>query len=444
MLVKVSHIIHAQKESISNAPLVVFRLAFGLMMIGSVIRFALNGWIETMYIQPKFHFAYYGFEWIQKPSPEWIYVLFGLILLGAIGITLGALYRISTVIFFLTFTYVELIDKTYYLNHYYFVSLVAFLLIWLPAHRRFSLDVLLFPKIATNQCRRFELSVIRMQVGILYVYAGLAKINSDWLLRAMPLRIWLAANGHLPIIGTLLTKTWVAFLFSWFGMIYDVTIPFFLSLKKTRAFAYLSVIVFHMLTALLFPIGVFPFVMIMSALIFFPIQTHERWLSKMEQTFQFPALQSQTRSTQSFTQWLFASFVIFQLVFPWRYLLYPDNLFWHEQGYRFSWRVMLMEKVGMANFKVIDEKRRTLEIDNMDFLTPLQEKMMATQPDMILQFAHYLEQGFKKEGMSDPKVFVDAYATLNGRSTRRFIDPEVDLSEIKDSWTHKQWILSYE
>jgi len=43
-------------------------------------------------------------------------------------------------------------------------------------------------------------------------------------------------------------------------------------------------------------------------------------------------------------------FFVIQIFFPWRYLLYPGELFWTEQGYRFSWRVMLMEKAGNSNF----------------------------------------------------------------------------------------------
>ncbi len=67
-----------------------------------------------------------------------------------------------------------------------------------------------------------------------------------------------------------------------------------------------------------------------------------------------------------------------QLLFPWRYLLYPEELFWTEEGYRFSWRVMLMEKAGYAEFKVVDSKTgKRFYVDNSDFLSPFQEKQMA-------------------------------------------------------------------
>jgi len=432
------------KREVSNAPLVLFRIAFGVLMTASVIRFMLNGWVEEFYLKPTFHFTYYGFEWVQ-PLPEWaMYGLFGTMLISSVLIAIGAFYRLSISLFFLTFTYVELIDKTYYLNHYYFVSLMAFILIWLPAARRFSVDAMRKPNSRVNSCQFYEIAIIRLQVGIVYFFAGVAKLNSDWLFKAMPLKIWLPANSHLPVIGSLLTKTWVAYFFSWFGALYDLTVPFFLSMKRTRWVAYLSVISFHLLTAFLFPIGVFPYVMILSAIIFFPSELQEKWLQKLERWMSIsPSFNGSGSYLNNWKFGVFTAFILLQLAMPWRYLMYPGSLFWHEQGYRFSWRVMLMEKMGQATFVVQDGGQKVI-VDNRKHLTPLQEKMMATQPDMILQYAHYLEGVYELQGFNNPQVATEAYVTLNGRRSKQFIDEQVDLTEIEDSWKHKSWVLSYE
>ena len=137
-------------------------------------------------------------------------------------------------------------------------------------------------------------------------------------------------------------------------------------------------------------------------------------------------------------------FLFVQLVFPFRYLLYPGELFWSEEGYRFSWRVMLMEKAGAAEFRVqsADGKQQVV-VDNEEFLTPLQEKMMATQPDMILQYAHILRDYYANQGFKDPKVYVDSYVTLNGRLGRPMIDPATDLASQKETFAHKPWILMF-
>jgi uncharacterized membrane protein YphA (DoxX/SURF4 family) len=121
-------------------PLVTFRIAFGCMMLLSVLRFWHLGWIEDHYIDTQFTFKYFGFEWVTLPSPPIVYVLHGLLVFGAIGILLGFAYRLAALIHFCCFTYLELIDLTYYLNHYYFVSLVSLLLIFVPASQAYSVD----------------------------------------------------------------------------------------------------------------------------------------------------------------------------------------------------------------------------------------------------------------------------------------------------------------
>ena len=121
------------EKKCSPYPLVLFRICFGLMMTFSIIRFWLKGWIKTLYIDPKIHFSYLGFEWV-KPFGEYTYILFFVCGLSSFFVAIGYRYLFSIIIFFLSFTYIELMDKTTYLNHYYFVSILSFLLIFLPAN----------------------------------------------------------------------------------------------------------------------------------------------------------------------------------------------------------------------------------------------------------------------------------------------------------------------
>ena len=137
-----------------------------------------------------------------------------------------------------------------------------------------------------------------------------------------------------------------------------------------------------------------------------------------------------------------ALFIVVQLVIPFRYLLYPGQLFWTEQGYRFSWRVMLMEKAGTAFFYVTDPITGNRgEVDNSQFLSPTQEKMMATQPDLILQYAHIIKREVESRGLKNPIINAQVYVTLNGSRSKLFIDPEINLAIVDDSFEHKDWIL---
>ena len=139
-----------------------------------------------------------------------------------------------------------------------------------------------------------------------------------------------------------------------------------------------------------------------------------------------------------------AIFFVIQILLPWRYLAYPGELFWTEEGYRFSWRVMLMEKSGYAQFKIVDGVTgRRFYVDNTDFLTPLQEKQMSFQPDFILEYAHYLRDHFESQGHQEVQVYVESYVALNGRLSTTYIDPEVNLAKIEDSFKHKTWVIPF-
>jgi len=437
------------QKSTSAAPLAVFRIIFGLLIFGSIVRFWAKGWIYDLYIKPKYFFSFYGFEFV-KPLNDYTYILFIVCALSALLVAAGLFYRFAIVSLFISFSYIELMDKSTYLNHYYFVSMICMLLIFLPAHAYFSLDAYRNRKLASDSIPRWNVDVLKLFVCFVYVFAGLAKINSDWLLHAQPLRIWLPAKNDLPIIGSLFNHVWVAYVFSWVACVYDISIPFFLMKRSTRTWAFSAVVVFHLLTALLFPIGMFPYIMIATALIFFPGEFHESILRKIgswihvSEEFLLPRRQFHySRISSTLIVSIFAIFFAIQLALPFRHLMYPGELFWTEQGYRFSWRVMLVEKAGYAQFTVRDAVGKHILVDNTKFLTPLQEKMMATQPDMILQYAHMLREYYEKDGFQSPEVYVDSYVALNGRLGKPLIDPNTDLATKKDSFDNKPWVLTF-
>ena len=429
--------------------LAFFRLAFGFMMFLGLIRFAANGWIDKFYIQPAFHFTYYGFSWV-TPLGIYTYGLYFICAIAALFVAIGFKYRMSAILFFLTFTYAELMDKTTYLNHYYFVSVVAFVLIFLPANAYFSVDAYKNPKHAFQKIPRYSVDILKLLLAIVYLYAGIAKLNSDWLFEAMPLKIWLPGNVDLPIIGSFLNDNWLHYAFSWIGAFYDLVIVFLLLSKRTRLFAFFLVVIFHLLTRILFPIGIFPYIMIISTLIFFSSDFHQKALSMVAHILQI-SMQSFNNAKVKVEKFdavsklklsVLTTFVIIQLLFPFRYAFYQDELFWTEEGYRFSWRVMLMEKAGYTQFVVTDSKtNQKFFVDNSDYLTVFQEKQMSFQPDFILEYAHYLRDIFEKKGVYNPQVHAESYVALNGRLSKLYINPEVDLAKENESFNHKTWLM---
>ena len=400
-----------------------------------------------MYIDPSFHFTFYGFEWV-TPLGNYTYLLFFICGLAAFFVAIGYKYYMSIIIFFLSFTYIELMDKTTYLNHYYFVSILSFLMIFLPSNSSYSVDSYLQKK-SFKYTPKWCVDSIKLLLFIVYFYSGLAKINKDWLFEAQPLKIWLTTGSYdFPLIGSnLMQQEWFHYFMSWGGMFYDLLIPFLLIYTRTRVFGFLLVIFFHLFTVLLFPIGMFPYIMIMSSLIFFSSKTHKKildfilkpFIDKIKSIREMKIINIQKERISLI---VVSVFFIIQFLFPFRYSLYPGELFWNEQGYRFSWRVMLMEKKGYTTFKVVNkENDNSFYIMNNSFLTEFQERQMSFQPDFIIEYAHFLGNYYKNLGLNNIEIYADSYVALNGRISRRFIDPEIDLLKQKRGFKNKDWII---
>lgn len=463
-------------DPVDPASLVAFRAVLGTLLFASTVRFWAHGWIAEHYLRPRFFFKYYGFEWVRPWPGAWMYVHFAVMAAAAAFIALGLFYRVSAAVFCLLFTYAHFIDKTHYLNHYYFVSLISLLLVFTPLHRAGSLDRRLGLVRGPAVIPRWALWLLRFQVGAVYFFAGVAKLKADWLLHAQPLTIWLGANTDFPVIGPLFRYKATAFAMSWAGAGFDLSVPFLLSFRRTRPFAYAAVIVFHGLTGKLFPIGVFPWIMTASALIFFP----EGWPRKLlparlsarlwpappaaEQGSLEQASPGQEGSEQGIpgeapspaapprpgrlsagrrlTVAALTGYALIQVLLPLRHLLYPGPVTWTEQGFRFSWKVMLIEKNGDVEIAATDPRTgKRWVVNPRDDLYPYQIKQMSTQPDMILEYCHFVARRFQERGYPDIQVHVLAHVALNGRPPALLIDPDADLGRAPDGLAPYAFLL---
>lgn len=415
----------------------------------------LYGWVTKFYIKPSFFFKFYGFEWVEPMPAMGIYALFGVLWLCAVCIIAGAFYRIATILFFVGFTYAELLDMTHYLNHYYLMCVLCFVQIWLPAHRAYSVDAWLRPASRVSTASAAYLYALRAQLAIVYFFAGVAKLQTDWLLDAQPLTLWLARHSNFPIVGGLLAMPFTAYFFAWFGCLYDLTIWLWLSMKRTRVLAYITVVAFHVLTGLLFNIGVFPFMMMGVTLLFFNSDAHKNWirrlfgifiltLSKLKLFATFATSNPTAHAAMQMPQRLIlAGVLVLQCLIPLRFLLYKSDVLWAEEGFRFSWRVMVIEKTGQAIFTVHDgASERSSLVNNLQYITEKQELMMATQADLIVQFAHFLANEYAtRHGYQNPRVTVESFVSLNGRRSQRFVSDTVDLAGVYPDLSPQTYIL---
>ena len=433
-------------RNVDAASLLAFRIGFGLLMLVLVARFFVHGWIPEYFAVPRHFFSYWGFDWVKPWPAPFMHLHFAAMGLCALGITLGYRYRLSVVGFGLLFAYAHLIDKTNYLNHYYLVVCVCGLLALLPLNCAWSLDARRDAQLRRQQLPAWMLWALRAQFGLVYVFGGVAKLKPEWLLEAQPLSIWLARHGDLPLLGPLLTQPATAHVMSWAGALFDLSVVPLLLVQRTRPFAYLALVAFHALTARLFQLGMFPYLMVFGSLLYLDPawpRALRSMLRRAPRVLDRP-LQSASSAVPT-PRWLLpllGGYFALQLLLPLRHWLYAGDVCWTEQGYRFAWSVMLMEKNGSVDFRVVEPQTgRSFRASALDYFTRYQTKMMAPQPDMVLQAAHIVAEDFGSRGVAKPQVFVDAFASLNGRPMQRLIDPNVDLAGQVDGLVSKPWIL---
>ena len=431
---------------LSVMPLAYFRILFGGIMVWEVwdyLRYMEYGVdrVTRYYVDPTFFFTYPGFDWVSPLFGNGMYVLYFVLGCVSLCIMIGLFYRVATASFFLIFTYIFLIDQTYYMNHFYLVSLISFVMIFLPAHRVFSVDAWLNPELRRRKVPAWTLMFLRAQIAIPYIYGGIAKLNGDWL-QGEPMRGWLSAMTDYPVIGRWFTEEWMVYGFSYGGLLLDLFCIPLLLWRRTRWMTVVALTLFHLSNSVMFNIGIFPWLMLGVIPVFFPPHWFDLWRRKSVDTKDETV--GKNHSQQKSIVVLLGLYLGFQILFPLRHFLYPGHVSWTLEGHYFSWHMMLNDKRGTARFFVYNRQTgETGEICPQEYLTKVQAQRMKDRPGSILQFVHFLEdevvqQRFEAE---DIEIRVWSPLSLNGRHPQLMLDPTIDLTTVNESLLPADWIL---
>ena len=440
--------------------LVLFRVSFGLIMFWEIYRYFYYGWIEDIYSKSQFHFQYRWFQWIEPLPANGMYILFGGLGFLALMISLGYYYRIASILFFLGYSYVFLIDQAAYNNHFYLICLLSFVMALAPLHNSYSLDVILG---YVNQAKKFPalwLWLIRFHMGLVYVYGGIAKFDPDWMGGLATKELMLKANQG-TILENLIEYAWFPYFYAWAGMLFDLLIPFFMLYKPLRIWAFLAALIFHVNNYIVFPIGIFPLLSIVLTLMFFDADFpkklapnklrilisyyyHKRLSKIVKNKFDGEVVYYRTEIHKIMIIFI-GIYSAFHLIFPFRHLLYPGMTNWHEEGHYFAWRMMLRQKITLIQFNVTHPKTGEQRYaDPGDYLNSSQFKVFAGNPGMILLFAHHLDKLVQNNAGFDPIITAKINVSLNGRPFRELVDQNLDLSNIPAYEPSYNWIKSFE
>jgi hypothetical protein len=407
------------------ASLAVFRIAFGAILLVEMYRFLALGWVHD-YIGPVFHFTYFGFEWVQPLPPLAMIGVFVVLGLCALLIAVGWQYRWAVALFGVGFTYVFLLEKSNYLNHFYLISLLCLVMSLTPASRAFSVDALR-PGFASDYVPAWNLWLLRLQVAIPYFFGGVAKLNGDWL-HGQPMQLWMSRMTHVQAVIPAFGEPWLALVLSWGGCLFDLLIVPFLLLRRTRPVAFVLAVMFHLSNAVMFQIGIFPWYMICATTLFLEPDWPRKLIARLPRATHAMPKSLKLPIGGNWTIGLLVLFFAIQVLLPLRHLLYPGKVDWTDEGTHFSWRMMLNDKTSTLSFVAVDHaQQQATPLDFAPLLTPRQLDKMSTDPEMLREFAVFLGQQMRQQG-DNREVHAIVFCALNGRKPQRLVDPSVNLA----------------
>ncbi len=428
------------------ASLVVFRVVLGLALAGEAGKFlspvaghAGRTFVELAFPADRPLLKYLGFHWLPVLPSDVMTALAWVMLLSGIFVALGLFYRAACVALFLTHTYFFLVNAIHYLNHNYLLALLAFLMIFLPAQRGCSLDALRKRALRDAWAPAWGLMLLRFQLGVVYFYAGVAKINPDWL-AGQPLQLWLARQTDFPLVGHLFTRPWMVYFMSYAGLLLDLLAFPALLWPRSRAVALALLVVFHLANARLFSIGVFPWFMIAALIVFVdPYWWHR--LMRFEPSLGAAASNPPGRLALA----ALTLYVALQLLLPLRHWLYPGNVAWTYEGSRFAWRMKIDDRRPTVLYHFTEPatgKRWTIDLAKTSGHGVAVK--IGSRPDLILQKAHHLAAQHRRLGGGQLEVRAEVMLSINGRDPMPLTDPRVDLMTRRPTLWPCDWIIRQE
>lgn len=417
---------------VPSVTLALLRIGFGLIICW---QFLLFKQIFDDYIpNTEFNITYPYLSFIRPLGEPWFSLSFIFFMLASLLFAAGYRVRITGALILIGCFYYFHIDETIYNNHYYLYILISFIFLFTASDSSLKLG-----KSNLLPVPRWQVFLLQFQLLVLYFFGGVAKLNSEWLLQAEPVRTWLPDMLGPTVFGWLSDQQRLvaAYSIAYSGLMLDLCAGFLLFSSRTRRFIIPVLLLFHASNAIFFNIGTFPFFGMLSIVIFLDPQ---KVLAKLNDWKLVTIAKKQTAplmATSTRDKWVICfvvTYMFVQVVLPLRHFAIPGNVLWDERAYKFSWFMKLRSKDSIVALKVkIDGDPLDYFIDLNDYkLTKKQFKYIFTKPLVAVTFAKQLEQRIKDNNKiaEDIKIYPEFYIKLNAYNYQLLMDTGIDLTSI--------------
>ncbi|KAK0147581.1 Vitamin K-dependent gamma-carboxylase [Merluccius polli] len=441
------------------AALGIFRCMFGTLMAIDITQERGLSHLDYKYLDgaPVCRFPLFSFL---EPLPmDWMYLVYVVMLLGALGIMLGCWYRLSCLMFISTYWYIFFLDKTAWNNHSYLYGLIGFQLIFMDANRYWSIDGLRKPEKRNAQVPLWNYTLLRAQIFIVYFIAGIKKLDADWVegySMSYLAHHWL----FQPFTMILSVEETSLLVVHGGGLILDLTAGYLLFFDATRPFAMFFVTYFHCMNSQLFSIGMFAYTMLSTSPLFcypdWPRRFFARFPKPLEGLLPFTAPRAQpsascvypvvqkspkTQSGPSATQPRFRHklaavftllYVAEQLFLPYSHFITQGYNNWTNGLYGYSWDMMVHSR-SHQHVKITYRDGITGEVGYLNPGVFTHSRRWKDHGDMLKQYAMCLSHQLPRYNVSHPEIYFDIWVSINERFQQRIFDPRVDI--VKADWS---------
>lgn len=445
------------------ASLGIFRFLFGMLMALDITQERGLSHLDYKYLDgaPVCRFPLFNFL---KPLPmDWMFFVYFVMFLGAVGIMLGCFYRIACLMFISTYWYIFFLDKTTWNNHSYLYGLIGFQLTLMDANRYWSVDGLRNPRKRNAHVPLWNYTLLRTQIFIVYFIAGVKKLDADWV-EGYSMKYlahhWLfdPFKVILPVEVVSLTVVHGG------GLILDLTAGYLLFFDVTRPVAIFFVSYFHCMNSQLFSIGMFSYTMLSTSPLFCYPDWPRRFFGHFPEFLQpilpfislapipssscvYPNPSSSSGgqeeahaepkpTTPYFKHKLRAFFVILyileQFFLPYSHFITQGYNNWTNGLYGYSWDMMVHSR-SHQHVKITYRDGVTGEVGYLNPGVFTQSRRWKDHGDMLKQYATCLSENLPRFNISDPEIYFDIWVSINDRFQQRIFDPRVDI--VKADWS---------
>jgi vitamin K-dependent gamma-carboxylase len=336
-----------------------------------------------------------------------------------------------------------LLDKTHWNNHSYLFGLMGLIFTLTDSDSSFSVSG------KSRKIPIWNYYVIRLQIFILYFYAGLKKTETDWLLGYSmgnlsrkwvfdPFRIFLTNEQidlYIVHIG---------------GFSQDLLAGPMLCFDKTRPIVLIMLSAFHLMNSQLFSIGMFPYACLATMFIFCRPDS-PRKLPFIRNLLSNPPIHRKVddstktcdenendkmRPNKKYYFFIFYSLV--QLVLPYSHFITKGYNGWTQGAYGYSWDMMI-HSFRQQHIKIMYKDGKTGEIGYLKsnaFMGDARSRW-TMHPDMLKQYATCVYARLEEHNVTKPEIYFDVWKSMNERFMQRVYDPRIDIASYDWKWNSR-------